>query len=92
MYSPHELLFGRKIRLPIDTTLSPKPTLPVDVRHHFTQLLEKLKIPHEIAKAKIKEQNEKSKTHFDTHAKTPAFKEGDKKMLKQEYTEKRVVT
>lgn len=87
-YSPHELLFGRKMRLPIDTTLCPKPTLPLDVRQHFEQLIEKLKVSHEIAKANMQEQSQKSKARYDVHAKTPTLKVGDKVMMKQEHTEK----
>lgn len=87
-YSPHELLFGRKMHLPIDTNLIPKTSLGQNVQQYFEQLIERLRIAQEIARSNMTKQQDKSKARHDLHAKTPTFKLGDKVMLKHEKVEK----
>lgn len=50
-YAPFELLFGQEMRLPFDASLQPKDNLQRDAKQYMKDLLARLKISTEIAKA-----------------------------------------
>jgi hypothetical protein len=83
-FSPYELLFGKNMHLPVDTTLIPKPSLGKDAEQYFTDLIAKLKMSQEIAKENMVEKQIKAKDRFDRGAKAPSFKVGDTVLLTQE--------
>ena len=86
-FSPFQLLFGKEMNLPIDTTLIPKPTLNANVKQYFEQLIGRLKVVKEIARDNMKIAQEKAKLHHDIRAKEPDFKIGDLVLLKKEKVE-----
>lgn len=83
-FSPYELLFGKNMHLPVDTTLIPKPSLGKDAEQYFTDLVAKLKMCKDIAKKNMETKQIKAKNRFDLGAKAPTFKVGDTVVLKQE--------
>ena len=82
-FSPFQLMFGREMNLPIDTSLLPKPTLNTNVRQYFENLLEKLKLVKDTAKKNLEEAQVKSKRLHDQKAKAPDFGIGDLVLIKQ---------
>ena len=83
-FSPFQLLFGKEMNLPIDTSLIPKPTLHVNVRQYFEQLIGRLKFVKEIARKNMQAAQDKAKHNHDLKAKEPDYKVGDKVLLKNE--------
>ena len=83
-FSPFQLVFGREMNLPVDTSLVPKQTLAADTQQFMQQLLGNLKIFKELATEKLKTGQEKAKDRHDVRAKEPTFKVGDKVLLKKE--------
>lgn len=81
-FSPFQLVFGREMSLPIDTSLIPKPTLPTNTRQYFEQLLSNFKITRETARGRMEKAQEKAKQHHDARARDPVCKIGDKVLLK----------
>jgi len=82
-FSPFHLLFGREMTLPVDINVLPKPTLPSSTREYLEDLIQQLKISHDVAKKNMEFQNTKSKNRFDKTAKAPDFKVNDKVLLRQ---------
>ena len=80
--TPFQLLFGREMNLPIDTTLIPKPSLGQNARQYFQELLNKLKSSQEIAAENMKIAQEKAKLRHDLKAKNPTFNLQDLVLLK----------
>ncbi|MEW8544998.1 MAG: transposase family protein, partial [Candidatus Thiodiazotropha sp.] len=81
-FSPYQLLFGKEMHLPIDTSLIPKPTLSQNVRQYFENLIERLKTVKEIAKSNLENAQSKAKATHDTKAEPPTFQVGDLVMMK----------
>ena len=81
-FSPYQLLFGKEMHLPIDTSLIPKPTLGQNVQQYFENLIEKLKIVKEIAKSNLENAQAKAKHTHDIRAEPPTFQVGDLVMMK----------
>ncbi|MEW8547939.1 MAG: reverse transcriptase domain-containing protein [Candidatus Thiodiazotropha sp.] len=80
--TPFQLLFGREMNLPIDTTLIPKPSLGQNARQYFQELLNKLKTSQEIASENLRIAQEKAKLRHDVKAKIPTFNLQDLVLLK----------
>ena len=83
-FSPFRLVFGKEMCLPIDTSLIPKSTLPVNTRQYFEQLLSNFKVTREIAQDRMEKAQEIAKQHHDVRAREPNYKLGDKVLLKCE--------
>ena len=83
-FSPYQLVFGREMNLPIDTSLVPKRSLPADVQQHMQQLLECLKLYRTCATGNMTSAQQQAKIRHDVRAKEPGFKVGDKILLKKE--------
>lgn len=81
--SPYQLLFGKEMSLPIDTSLVPKPTLGQNVQQYFANLISRLQVVKEIAKTNMEDTQVKAKHHHDVRAETPTFKVGDYVLMKQ---------
>ena len=81
-FTPFQLLFGREMTLPIDTSLIPKPTLGQDAKKYFESLIQKLKVSQEIATENLKIAKEKAKLRHDQNAKEPTFQLNDLVLLR----------
>ena len=80
-FSPFELVFGKQMRLPIDTSLRPNTTVAKDFKTHLEDLVSKLKLIREIATTNIQKCQQVQKTRYDQNSKVPQFKQGDKVWL-----------
>lgn len=80
-YSPFFLLFGREMRLPVDTALTPKCTLSADFRIHLAQLLQNLEISRKIAAKNIENAQEKYKSQYDKRSQSPNYQPADRVWL-----------
>ena len=80
-FAPFFLLFGREMRIPIDTALLPPNTLPQTARSHLEKILQSQQISRDIAKENIEKAQQKSKEYVDKKAKTPEYRVGDRVWL-----------
>lgn len=80
-YSPYELVFGKQIRLPIDTSLTPNTTVSKDFKSHLEDLIAKLNLIREIAASIMQKAQDKQKSYYDQNAKVPEFQQVDKVWL-----------
>ena len=83
-FSPFQLLFGKEMNLPIDTSLIPKPTLNANVKQYFEQLIGRPKLVKELARENMKNAQDKAKHYHDIKARKPDYKLGDQVLLKKE--------
>lgn len=83
-FTPYQVLFGRHMNLPIDTTLIPKEDLPVNVKEFVDNLNEQLKLMNFIVHANRTGQQIKQKKYHDRNAKEPSYFKGQQVMLKKE--------
>lgn len=60
-YSPYELVFEKKMRLPIDTSLTPNTTMSKDFKSHLEDLIAKLKLIRENAASNMQKAQDKQK-------------------------------
>ena len=81
-YSPYYLLFGREMRIFFDTAVSPPDNLPKTHKQHISDLTERLKMAHEIARANIEKAKHQQKIRYDEKAKDPPYSIGDRVSLK----------
>ena len=86
-YSPYQMLFGRVMRHPIDHALLPKDSLSKTTKQHLADIQQTLKITHEIAKQNQEDRQDKQKKYYDTNAKEPEFKIGDKVLVQNSVQE-----
>ena len=73
-YSPFFMLYGREMRLPIDTVLQPKNHLPQDYKVHLSRILQNLEVCRKLAGENIKAAQDKYKYHYDKRAKVPDYR------------------
>lgn len=81
-FSPFQMLFGCKMRVPFDTQLIPRDNLGPEAKVHVEQLLNRLKLSHEIAKENSKRAKERDKNRHDLKAKESNFLPGQQVLLK----------
>ena len=81
-YSPFQMLFGGEMRLPFDTTLIPRETLGPEAKTHVNQLLDRLKVVHEMASKNTEISQSESKEKHDIKAKQSNFVLGEQVFLK----------
>ena len=72
-YSPFFMLYGREMRLPIDTELQPKDHLPQDYKVHLSRILLNLEVCRKIAGENIKGAQDKYKYQYDKRSKVPDY-------------------
>ncbi|CAG2197363.1 unnamed protein product [Mytilus edulis] len=83
-FSPYYMIFGREMPLPIDIALIPEELITQSPEKYIDQLINKVKIIHDLAKTNLEDAQLKSKTYYDKSTKIPNFKVGDHVLLKQE--------
>ena len=80
-FSPHFVLFGREMRLPLPTALSPKPTGKITADQYVAELLPKLELTRKIAQENLDRQHENSKERFDKSARPTVYSPGTRVWL-----------
>ena len=83
MYSPFELVFGKKMLLPLDTELLLPENLNPKASVYADQLIKRLKITREIATENTEQAQQKMKINYDDKTVPSVFKQGDLVYLKQ---------
>ena len=73
-FSPFFMLYGREMRLPIDTVLQPKDHLPQDHKVHLSRILQNLEVCRKIAGKNIKDAQDKYKFQYDKRSKVPEYR------------------
>lgn len=81
-YTPFELIFGHRATLP--TALAQPPRLTYTYDNYVSELREKLRAAHKIAKSNAQEEKVKAKQYYDKRANQVTFQEGDKVLLYDE--------
>ena len=76
-FSPYELLFGKTMRLPLDTSVQPAKVMPGNHRQFLDDLKKRLDLVRQIGKDNVKLSQENMKDRHDKSASTPKFKVGD---------------
>src|SRR5437867_33700 len=77
LQSPYRMMFGRDMILPIDIELSDqKSTGSAQADEYVRELVEKLKIIHEVARENEREYQEEYKKRYDKDSKDTNFKPG----------------
>ncbi|VDH94133.1 Hypothetical predicted protein [Mytilus galloprovincialis] len=74
-FSPYYMIFGREMPLPIDIALIPEELITQSPEKYIDQLINKVKIIHDLAKTNLEDAQLKSKTYYDKSTKIPNFKE-----------------
>ena len=82
-YSPFELVFGKKMLLPLDTELLLPENLNPKASVYADKLIKRLKITREIALENTEQAQQRMKTNYDEKARPSEFKVGDLVYLKQ---------
>jgi hypothetical protein len=79
--SPHEVLFGRPMRLAIDWTLmAGDPTTP-SVQHYAREIVPKLEILHQIVMGNVRDSAARHSRRHNEAAEPPKYAAGDKVLL-----------
>ncbi len=88
-YSPFELMFGRKAKLPVDAMFE----TPTEMNHadsttdgYIDQLKKRLEFARETVSKHTEKAREKQKSYYDRKAKASNINVGDKSTCKDPYT------
>ena len=80
------MVFGETMNLPMDTSLTPKQTLPQSLQQYFIELTDRLKVVSILAKYNQEHKQLQAKERHDFKAQVPKLKIGDKLLLQQDKT------
>ena len=80
-YSPFFMLYGREMRLPIDTVLQPKEHLPQNYKVYLSRILQNLEVCRKLAGDNIKAAQDKYKHQYDKKTKEPDFRSAQRVWL-----------
>ena len=81
-FLPFQMLFGCQMRIPFDSELIPRDNLGPEAKVHVEQLLQRLKLSHEIAKENSEKAKLRDKTRHNRNAKEYNFFPGEQVLLK----------
>ena len=73
-YSPFFMLYGREMRLPMDTVLQPKEHLPQNYKVYLSRIFQNLEVCRKLAGDNIKVAQAKYKHQYDKKTKEPDFR------------------
>ena len=80
-YSPFEVLYGKPMRLVIDTSIIHEVNTTPDVGEYLERLIPRVQAIRETAKANNSAASERAKFYYDWNARWPTFKVGDEVLL-----------
>ena len=80
-FSPFEILYGSKMRTPIDTSIINDVRTSPSVDAYMQQMLPKIEITREIAKQNIADCNESTQFYYNRGTAYPTYNIGDKVLL-----------
>lgn len=86
--APYQILFGKEMYLPFDTSLIPKDGMNQDAKTHVTNLMKHLKLVREIATQNIQHARQKQKEQYDKTSKEPNFSVGQSVLLHKPHVPK----
>jgi len=77
-HSPFYILYGREMKMPIDTEVVPPPTGHTTADQYIAKMLPRLKLAREVAQENIKQHQEVSKQKHDKNTRTFSYQPGEK--------------
>ena len=83
-YTPYELVFGCKMRTPLDTALIPSESLTKSAQEYMQELVDSLKLTHLLVKSNRLAAQARQKKQYDRTAKKPTFHLGQQVMMRKE--------
>ena len=89
-FSPFEVLFGTKMRTPIDTSIINDVRRSPNIDIYLQHMLPKIELTREIAKQNIRDCNKTTQFYYDRHAAFPIYSIGQKVLLYDSTTPKEV--
>ena len=89
-FSPFEVLFGTKMRTPIDTSIINDVRTSPNIDIYLQHMLPKIELTREIAKQNIRDCNKITQFYYDRHAAFPRYSIGQKVLLYDSTTPKGV--
>lgn len=84
-FSPFEILFGRKMKLPIDVSLVPQQNILKAPKEHIQDILKKIEVTRKIARENLQIVRDEMKEKHDQRASDIEFKRGQYVLLKQDH-------
>ncbi|KAG5869808.1 hypothetical protein JTB14_037543 [Gonioctena quinquepunctata] len=87
-YTPFELLYGHKANLP--TSLTKSSELLYSYDDYYNELKSRMQHSHEIAGETILKHKDIAKTYYDKNSNPSRISEGDKVLLKNEHTLRKI--
>lgn len=81
MLSPFEIVFGKRMELPIDVSMGAPEILPNGPEAYYTEVGPKLEILHQIAQQNATDSATRQRHRVNQGAKLPTYKPGDKVLL-----------
>lgn len=76
-YSPYELLFGKPMKMPLDTALTVPKQMSTNHKLFLDELLKKIQVARNLAKSNLESAQKNMKIQHDKTAKVPSLKLGD---------------
>jgi transposase InsO family protein len=76
-YSPAEMLFGRKLRLPCDLLFGTPADAPTTATEYVANLRRRMEEVHSLARGRIKVTSDAMKTRYDRRANASGFQAGE---------------
>ena len=89
-FSPFEVLFGRKMRTPIDTSLINDLRTSPNIDAYLQQMLPKIELTRQIARENINHCNDRTQFYYNRDTAYPSYVVGQKVLLHDPVTKKGV--
>ena len=89
-FSPFEVLYGRKMRTPIDTSLINDIRTSPNIDAYLQQMLPKIELTRQIARENIEQCNDRTQFYYNQDSAYPSYAIGQKVLLYDPVTNKGV--